>query len=100
MEEFVIAVAAPITAVDRVGSEQVERASDIIGAAARQHEHDLLGHSLADHRKEAAVEVGGAPFAVGGRKIEFKERVPVSRLEVGTGQHLDVEPSDEGLAPL
>ena len=34
MEEFVIPVAPPIAAVDRVLAEQVERAGDVIGARA------------------------------------------------------------------
>jgi hypothetical protein len=57
MEELVVSIAPPIAAVDRIFAEKVKRARDVIGAAARHHEDDLLGHSLADQREEAAIEV-------------------------------------------
>ena len=55
MEEFVIAVAAPIAAVDRIFAEQVERTGNVIGAAPGHEEDDLFRHPLADHREKAAV---------------------------------------------
>src|ERR1700730_18137995 len=55
MKEFVLAVAAPIAAVDGILAEQVERAGNVVGAAPGHEEHEIFRHPLADHREKAPI---------------------------------------------
>src|SRR5690348_12603532 len=55
MKEFVIAVAAPIAAVDRILAEQVKRAGNVVDAAPGQEEYDPFRHPFANHPEKAAI---------------------------------------------
>src|SRR5438270_8426370 len=101
MEEAVLAVGAPIAAVDRVTAEDVESAGDVVAATLCHDQHDLIGHALADQREEAPVQIGRAPLPVGGREIEPVEGVPDLLGEIRAAQHLDSDSAiGERLAPL
>src|SRR5882762_219208 len=76
MHEAVLAVGAPIAAVDRVTAEDVESAGDVVAATLCHDQHDLIGHALADQREEAPVQIGRAPLPVGGREIEPVQGAP------------------------
>src|SRR5260370_7173148 len=78
VEEFVISITTPVAAVDRVLAEQVEGAGHVGVAAAGHDEHDIFGHSLADHREEAAIEVSRSPFPLRGRELEFEKPLPIA----------------------
>src|SRR5262249_26238687 len=64
MQEGEIALAAPIAAIKRVRTDQVERACDISLALPRQHQDDPVRHALAQQGEEGTVEIGRAPLPV------------------------------------
>ena len=100
MQKAVFAVGAPVAAVDRVASEDVERAGDVVLAAPRHEQHDFVGHALAEHREKPPGQIGRAPFAVGRPEIEAIERVPGPLGQVRPGQHVDLDAAGQRLAPL
>src|SRR5215469_1094540 len=99
MQERKIADAAPVAAVQRVGSDQVERAGDVTAVVLRHHQQDAVGHALTQEAKELARQVRRAPFSVRGRSIESEERVPVVWLYIRAGEQLDTH-RRIGVAPL
>src|SRR5712692_2459255 len=100
MQKAVFAVRSPIAAVDRVAAENVEGAGDVVGAAPRHDQHDLVRHALADQREEAARQIGRAPFPIGCAEIEAEERIPGPLGQVAAGQQLDFDAAGQRLAPL
>src|SRR5579864_8668910 len=100
MQKAVFAVRPPIASVNRIAAQNVESTGDVVLAAPRHEQHDLVGHALAKQRKELPRQVGGAPFAVGGAEIEAEEGVPGLLGEVGTGQQVDLDAAGQCLAPL
>src|SRR5437868_8715960 len=64
MQEFIVAIAAPVTAVNGIGAEKVECPADVVHAMSRHNEDDLFRHSLADQGEEATIEIGRTPLAV------------------------------------
>src|SRR4029077_14070363 len=64
MQELVVAITAPVTAVNCLRAEKVKCPGDVVGPVSCHNKDDLLGHPLADQCEEAAIEVGGTPFAV------------------------------------
>src|SRR5258708_28128235 len=100
MEEGEIAGAARVAAIERVAPEQVEGAGDVAPAFLRHHQHDALGHALADEIEESARQIRVAPFAVRGRVVEAIERVPMARLDGAAGERLDLDAARERIAPL
>ena len=76
MQKAVFAVGAPVAAIDRVASQNIKRAGDVILAAPRHEQHDLVRHALAEHREKPPRQIGRAPFAVRRAEIEAVKRVP------------------------
>ena len=92
--------ASPVTSVETIAADQIERASDILTIAFRHHKKAAICHRLAEHREEAAVEVGIAPLAASGLDVEREEGVPVRFGDVISGDVLNRETGAQRLGAL
>ena len=72
----------------------------IAAGALGHHQHDLVGHALADQRVELAGEVGPAPFARAGLHVELEEGVPGRFGQILAGEPVHGDAGRERVAPL
>src|SRR6185312_16779972 len=100
MQELEFAEAAPVAAVERLASPQVEGPGDRSPILLSKHEHDAVRHRSADAIEEGARQIGPAPLAVAGVHIEGEEGVPVPRPEVAAAERTDRQAVGERLAPF
>ena len=100
MQERVVLVAAPVPAIERDVADEVDRTGDVASLALGHHQQDALGHTLAEQAEERAVEIGPAPFARAGIRVELVERIPMGRGQVGPGDVLDGDALAQGVAAL
>ena len=91
---------APVAAEQRVGADEIDGAGDPAAVALGHHQQHVLGHGLADQRKERAGEIRPAPFARAGLHVEFEERVPRILGDVAAGQRVDGDAVRQRVAPL
>src|SRR5690606_6360183 len=77
MQEWALLDTAPIASVERVGTDQVESASDGQGAIHGEHQKAFVGHSLMQESKEFPVQIGRAPLSSACIHIKSEERIPV-----------------------
>src|SRR5690349_8784017 len=68
--------AAPVTAIERLTANEVERSSDRHAAAAGEEQQDLVAHALANEVEELARQVRPAPLPRAGVLVEGPHRVP------------------------
>ena len=72
----------------------------IAAGALGHHQHDLVGHALADQRVELAGQVGPAPFARAGLHVELEEGVPGLFGQVLAGEPVHGDAGGQRVAPL
>ena len=89
MQEGVAFQAAPVAAVERVVALEVEGAADRPAVGFGHHQHDVVGHGVAQDVEEGAGEVGRTPFAAAGIHVEGEEGVPVPGLEIVAAELVD-----------
>src|SRR5579883_1348692 len=100
MQEGEIAQTSPVAAIKRIAAEEIERAGDVAAALACHHQHHALGKARAEEVEEAPRQIGRAPFAIGGRAIEAKKRIPMPGLDGFAGERLDLDPAGQRVPPL
>ena len=79
----------PITAVQGVLPDQIERPGNRLTAAHGEDQEHSVGHSLAQAREEVAGQIGMPPFAGAGILVEGPKGIPVAFLDVGAVEMLD-----------
>jgi hypothetical protein len=82
---------APITAVERVGTDEVERAGDRRFVAVSEEEQEPVAHSLADPIEEGAGEIRVTPFAAAGIQVKGPHRVPFGGADVAAGKRGELQ---------
>src|ERR1043166_599374 len=83
--------AAPVAPVQHAFAAKIERAGDVARASARQDEHDLLAHALADTAEEVAGEIGPAPCSPAGIHVKGEERVPMRFGDVAAAEPFEID---------
>ncbi len=86
VEERVMLDRTPVAAEQRVRSDKIDCARDPFFVALCHHQQHVVGHGIADLRKELAREVRSPPFARAGLHIEFKESIPRIWRDVGASE--------------
>src|SRR5690348_11465423 len=89
MQKAVCAVGAPVAAVERIPTDQIERARYRLAILLGHYQQHPICHGFAQHQEELAGEIRAAPFALAGVDIEAEEILPVARVEIGAGEALD-----------
>src|SRR6476646_5843337 len=100
MQERVVLDAAPITAIERVGADEVERAGDVAPRALSEHEQHLVGHAVTQQAETFAREIGRAPFARAGVHIKGEERIEMGFGQLTPGHPFYRDAGGQRLAPL
>src|SRR5262245_65066013 len=98
MEEGVVLDAAPVTAVERILADEIERARDIAVRALGEDEHHALGHACSEQAEALPGQIGRAPFARTRIHVEGKEGVEMRLGDVATRQPFDGNAALECLA--
>ena len=100
MQERVVLDGAPMAAEQRVAADEIDGAGDEAAGALGHHQHDLVGHALADQRVELSGQVGPAPFARAGLHVELEEGVPGLFGQVLAGEPKHRDAGGKRAAPL
>src|SRR5437763_11796581 len=82
---------APVPAVERIRTDEVDGAGDVASGALSHHQQDALAHRLADQRIERPREIRPPPLARPGLHVEREERVPGRFREAGAGEPFDLD---------
>src|SRR5262249_8067216 len=82
VKELVGAVGTPVSAIQRLPANEVERAGHRRSVVIGHYQQDPIGHSGADLLEEGPSQVGAAPLAIAGIDVKSKEGLPVMRLDV------------------
>ena len=91
---------APVAAKQRIGADEIDGAGDPATVAPGHDERDVLSHAFADQRKEAAGEVGPAPFPRTGLHVEAEEGVPGVFGDVFAVERVNRDAVNERIAPF
>ncbi len=89
MQEADVLGAAPIAPVERIATDEIERARHRLVVFEREHQQQRLAHPLLEQVEGVAGEIGRPPFARAGVLIEGPERVPMLGADVIATQLLD-----------
>ncbi|MNE52132.1 hypothetical protein D3C80_1467900 [compost metagenome] len=89
MQEGMILDTAPVTAVERITTDKIDRAGDITTIASCHDQQNVIGHAAAYQRIEATGQIWSAPFAAAGIHVESEELIPDILGQVGAGQPVD-----------
>src|SRR6266576_2852838 len=100
MQKRVMFDRAPVAAKQRIGADEIDGAGDPAIVASGHDERDVLGHAFADQRKEAAGEVGPAPFPRTGLHVEAEEGVPGVFGDVFAVERVNRDAVNERIAPF
>src|SRR5262245_37430050 len=100
MKEGVVLDAAPVTAVERVLADEIERARDIAVPALGENERHALRHACRKQAEALPRQIGRAPFARAGVHVEGEEGVEMRLGDVAAHQPFDGDAALERLAAL
>ena len=91
---------APVTAIERIAADQIERARDRPTVAQGEHQQDPVRHRLAQDGEEGAGQIGLPPFARAGILVEIPENIPMRFGQLVAAQVDDLQPLDRAPAFL
>src|SRR6476659_3607768 len=91
MEERHFLGTAPIAAIERLRSDEIERTGDRLAVAASEEQQDGLAEPLADDIEKFAREIGSAPLPRPGILVEGPHRVPFGRTDLRAAQDADLQ---------
>src|SRR5271165_4004976 len=83
MQERVVLNGPPMTAEQRVGTDEIDCAGNPPLGALGHYQKDAVAHLLADQRIERAREIGATPLAGSGLHVEFEEGIPHAFRKLG-----------------
>src|SRR6266403_1020111 len=100
MQKRVMFDRAPVAAKQRFGADEIDGAGNPATVAPGHDERNVLSHGFADQRKEAAGEVGPAPFPRTGMHVESEEGIPGVFSDVVAGERVNRNAVSERIAPF
>ena len=100
MQEWPVAAAAPVAAIQRLAASEVQRARHRLAGVLRHHQHHALAQPLAEQREERARQISRPPFAIDCRAIEPIERIPMRLGDVRAVQGTKRQAGRVRIAPF
>jgi hypothetical protein len=100
MEERMVLDRSPISAVERLATDEIDSPSNPTPCAACHHKEDAIAHLVASDGKKLARQIGAPPFARSGFHIERKEGIPDRFGQIAAGQPMHLNPRPQRLLAL
>src|SRR5438270_7518975 len=94
VEERHLLGAPPITAVERVFADEIERSGNRPAVAAGEEQQQVVAHPLSNQIEELPRQIGLAPFSRSGVLIEGPHCVPLGGTDLGATKNPHLQPLD------